>query len=510
MDKTFAVIPPIPPNNYEILTVTINDGGIVGPALAPALLKGKINLTWEGTYTGSFPIEYLVADTVIFPQADTLYTPHISLAVDNAGGSGLKGTGNIGNMNFSLGIECDECYLGMNNRSETYLFDGSPFIMRITPTDTLVSAGLHYHDWLSRHPENGLPDGFRPQGTNTQGSNISFNWVRTGIIYSADSTIGMQITYYAPKKTPYNYMGQSIKFFNVTGGPIEDVYLGHIDDWDIPSDSGTRNGSGYDYNRRLMYQFGWETTAGDTFCEGVNDCADADKRFGGVSFIAQFARVMSNWPFDTTTADLNLHGSFTGKVNKYIADGHLRYDTLLIERINAGWSGFDLYTDPNPDSEFVDLMTLSLYGQYDLDMNDTLYFLRTMVSEYQDAGIAPNPTTFINSVDNARKGMKMAGDCCRAWGFPGDITSGTTPGVGDGTLINVLDILYLINYKFRGGPTNKWPQDGNPPVNGWNCEALMDVNADGAVNILDITDMIRFIYLIGPKQGAAFKLKCPQ
>ncbi len=493
VDKTFAVIPPTPPNNYEILTVTINDGGIVGPALAPALLKGKINLTWEGTNTGSFPIEYLVADTVIFPQADTLYTSQISLAVNNAGGAGLKSTGNIGNMNFALALECDECYLGMNNHSETYLFDGSPFVLRLTPTDTLVSAGLHYHDWLSRHPENGLPDGFRPQGTNTKGSNISFNWVRTGIFYSADSTIGMQITYYAPKKTPYNYIGQSIKFFNVSGGAIDDVYLGHVDDWDIPSDSGTRNGSGYDFGRRLMYQFGWETEVGDTFCDGLNDCADADMRFGGSSFIAQFGKTGSLTP----TYSSNLHGVFTDKVSEYLSEGHIQYDTLLNKRISLGWSGLDLYTDPNPDSTFMDLMMLSLYGQYDLDTDDTLYFLRTMVSEYQDAGIAPNPTTFLTSVDNARKGMKKAGGCCRAWGFPGDVSSSGTPGIGDHALPDILDIIYIINFKYKEGPTNKWPQDGNS-LNGWNCEALMDVNADGAVDILDILYLIAWKFKEDP------------
>jgi len=55
---------------------------------------------------------------------------------------------------------------------------------------------------------------------------------------------------------------------------------------------------------------------------------------------------------------------------------------------------------------------------------------------------------------------------------------------GDG-IVNLLDITYLIDYLYRGGP---------PPVDG---EAA-DVNHDGSINILDITYLIDFLYKGGP------------
>jgi len=55
---------------------------------------------------------------------------------------------------------------------------------------------------------------------------------------------------------------------------------------------------------------------------------------------------------------------------------------------------------------------------------------------------------------------------------------------GDGA-INILDITYLINYLYRGGPA--------PDPLG-----KADVNSDGTVNILDITYLINYLYKGGP------------
>jgi PKD repeat protein len=53
-------------------------------------------------------------------------------------------------------------------------------------------------------------------------------------------------------------------------------------------------------------------------------------------------------------------------------------------------------------------------------------------------------------------------------------------------LINILDIVYLINYKYKGGPE---------PVHLW----VADVNLDEDVNILDIVYLINYKYKGGPE-----------
>jgi hypothetical protein len=61
---------------------------------------------------------------------------------------------------------------------------------------------------------------------------------------------------------------------------------------------------------------------------------------------------------------------------------------------------------------------------------------------------------------------------------------------GDGALMpNILDLTYLVDYIFRGGP--------KPP-----CPKEADVNSDAAVaNILDLTYLVDFIFRGGPPPG---------
>ena len=67
---------------------------------------------------------------------------------------------------------------------------------------------------------------------------------------------------------------------------------------------------------------------------------------------------------------------------------------------------------------------------------------------------------------------------------------GTCGDVNDDDQINILDIIFIIDYRYKSGP----PPD--PYDNG-------DVNSDGNVNILDIIYLINYLYKSGPA------LNCP-
>jgi len=67
------------------------------------------------------------------------------------------------------------------------------------------------------------------------------------------------------------------------------------------------------------------------------------------------------------------------------------------------------------------------------------------------------------------------------------IERGLCGDMNDDQAINILDIVYLINYKYKGGPE---------PVN----MGMADVNhCDGNINILDIIYLINFKYKAGPE-----------
>jgi len=246
----------------------------------------------------------------------------------------------------------------------------------------------------------------------------------------------------------------------------------------------------------LMYMYGWETATADTFCGGQNDCADADKRYGGSAFIAQWGfdgeqTGLARWTYNPFQQCV-----FSWKNSTYTRGGHIGYDSLYQQRLSAGCFGGDTYSDPDPDSTFMDLMDIAVYGSYELGVNDTLYFLKTMVSTYQDSGPAPNPVNFLSSVDAAVANLKgKAGYCCKVWGIPGDANADRT--------VNVLDIIYAIDFKFKGGPDVKWPDVNGNLGPAFSCTSILDCNVDGNVNVLDV------IYLIDHKFKGGPAPNCP-
>ena len=71
-----------------------------------------------------------------------------------------------------------------------------------------------------------------------------------------------------------------------------------------------------------------------------------------------------------------------------------------------------------------------------------------------------------------------AGNCCQAWGTPGDANSDHN--------INLLDILHTISYVYDGA-------FGDPP-NPNGCDELLDANGDSIINLLDILYTIDYVY----------------
>jgi hypothetical protein len=80
--------------------------------------------------------------------------------------------------------------------------------------------------------------------------------------------------------------------------------------------------------------------------------------------------------------------------------------------------------------------------------------------------------------------------CCDIWGVPGDADLDRK--------VNILDIVYVINFKYKGGPGVKWPEESyNPPTTS-NCDNIMEVDGQAGINILDIVYLINYKYKGGP------------
>lgn len=109
-------------------------------------------------------------------------------------------------------------------------------------------------------------------------------------------------------------------------------------------------------------------------------------------------------------------------------------------------------------------------------------------------GSAGNSTSFKlrGTISQTATGAGASGSIVLHHGYYQDLAGSflcdCVPGEVDGTSpINLLDILYAIDYKYKSGPA---------PVPYETCSA--DVNCDCIVNLLDILYLIDFKYKSGP------------
>jgi len=503
----------LPGNSFDI-TLTINNGGIVDELYSPAVLTGRI--IFESDSPGgsdTLNISFIVADTLQIPEMSIIYTDQIGLAVGNDGSYGCGLYDTLGQMDFhvlgSADIECDTCSKGIGNFAHKYLYDASPFILTNIDNDRRISASVHNMDWLSRYE--GVADGLRPlDGMSEIIEGANADYLKTGIACSADSTVGLKSIYVAPQHPDTGeFIVQILKYYNLTDETIDDLFVGTVEDWDIPSDSGVRNTSDFDVDRKVMYMTGWEAAQADTFCnssEKGNDCNESDLRYGGSTFFGGFQYKSGGIGTDNKVE--KNQGVFTAKTVSWLGDnlrGHLPAERLY-DTLNSAFYGYSPWwaTDwgaGGAESLYRDLTMITSFGQYALGVEDTLTFVRFLVSEYQGglAGIQ-------ESIDKARA-YTLHYLCCDIWGKPGDANTDYA--------VNILDVVYIINSIYKNGDGVKWPSSTYDPdgESDWptdNCDNLMNVDesitGNGHVNILDVVYLINFLYKNGPSPECPYSI----
>jgi len=498
-----GTITEVVPGNYFDIGVVVNTGGIVNET---AVLNGVITFNWGDGKVSTLPVGYIVADTVQLYEQDTLFTQHIGITVANTGnyGGGLYDT--CGRMDFhimgNLGLECDTCQAGVGSAEWKYLAEGSPFVVRsVAVDDYRVSASISSHGMYSEAVGTEIKDGFRAMEGQPAEYDATFcKYTESGTYVSADSTIGLINQMIAPMTSTdtSDFFVLVTKFFNKTAAIIPDIYVGTAEDWDIPADTGSRNTSGFDADRKLMYMTGWEVSNADTFCSSTgpgsqNNCTDADMRAGGSSFWSSHQYKGTGVAKIANKGD-EPQGSFTFKGTNWIGGdvrGHLPAERLY-DTLNGsffGYSPWEATSGTEAESIYQDLAMITSFGQFDLGIGDTLTFVKFLASEY-DGGIAGIQST----IDKARL-FTLNYLCCDIWGLAGDANT-------DGKL-DILDIVHVINFKYKAGDGVKWPSATYDPngLSGYptsNCNALMNTNSHltgGAnIDILDIVYLINFKY----------------
>jgi hypothetical protein len=461
--------------NYAVLDVYLNQGGVI--TSGPTAVDGYLVFHSDAAGTGvdSFHIHLIVADSVQFPEWANIRTECTRIKFNNAGNIGNGGNPPNGGYNLNYFGDCDttDNRAGSDDNANVYIYDMSPFILRISGGDTLLSSYIFDADWLSS-------DGFRPL-TGLYVDSTTYpddQYAYTGKFLTKDSAYAVEVEYFAPTamdSCKFIVMKQRFYLEGITSA--SNVYVGDLMDWDIPSDSGVENGSNFDHStgdasRDLFYCYGGEYSADSVV---NNDCVLADQRLGGLAFYNGYKK-----PFRKVEDSLqNPAGPWWTHLNHDWVQptGNFIGSQLYRKIVNMGtqwkaWSG-------GGDSSYEDLHMVAVYGKFDLTKNDTLVFVKIIAMEY-DGGVSG----MLSTIDKARAWIAGRPEiftwpvhimtCCN---MPGD--------ANNNGVINILDITYEINYVYKGGPA--------PP-----CKPEGDANGNCVINILDITYLINFVYKGGP------------
>ena len=394
------------PNSAD-MHVLLNKGGAYTAAAAVGF-DGIIE--FAGNFLGSpdtLKIHLIIADTVQAPQIRAIRTAKKRLAINNAGNMGNNGALDSA-MSFFNDCDTMNNRIGADDNARIYLYDASPFVMRIKGSDTIINSYFMNNDWLHG-------TGFRPlKKITVDSSNSAYQYAYTEQYLSSDSMIGVESWYWAPLTADSSdFIIQKIKISNKSGSYIGQIYVGEMMDWDIPSDSGVENGSTFDATRNLMYCFGAEYMA-DTGNYAVgsrgNDCILADQRVGGFAFYKGFKlpAISSADTFTTFQGVMTLTNSdWTAPVGNYVPG--------QLWRKFQGFSGYEPWQSTQPsmeDSLYQDLGMVAIFGQYSLASYQSLGFIKILATG--NAGVNDLKTT----IDKARqwilnhKSVIEAFGCC--------------------------------------------------------------------------------------------------
>jgi hypothetical protein len=271
---------------------------------------------------------------------------------------------------------------------------------------------------------------------------------------TGDSAIGLLVEYYAPTAEQYcNFVIQKLRFWNKTEITLNAVAVGEALDWDIPNfDHGSNNESGYDPDRKIIYQYCCTTDP----CDSTKPC----QRYGGIAP-----------PLDTTFKNsMTLQNAiYVYTTGPFGEDAPLPPDTM--------YGGPSLAALDSCE----DLFTLVTFDVYDLDPADTQCVIKILATSKND----PAAAQLKLSVGDAHFFADGHEDIpCTSGPGPCDCKPGDANGDGD---INVGDAVYLISFVFKGGPA---------PTPYATCSG--DANCDCAANVGDAVFIIAYVFKGGP------------
>ncbi|SYZ73313.1 Serine protease, subtilase family (modular protein) [Candidatus Zixiibacteriota bacterium] len=222
-------------------------------------------------------------------------------------------------------------------------------------------------------------------------------------------------------------------------------------------------------------------------------------RFYDTSYTSYYVGI--NGAISFTNSEVNVSGYYSGfdipgaPFSTLVA---AFWNDLTIDSLNRGHGNIYRYNSPTNDTVIIEWYRVGNFNS----MTDTLTTFELILTkdgnilmQYYNVGTTGLNSTAVIGLDNSEcaaepyvghgnppANIVASGEAVRFLQHVPLVMAGDANNNGS---INILDVSYIINFLYRGGP---------PPV----PLASADVNCNGATNIIDVSYLISYLYKSGP------------
>jgi hypothetical protein len=484
-------------SNIKYGTITLNTAGkIVDDGTgATQYVRGAIIFTSNAPSSpDTIPVDFWVGDTLYKPTWDTMTTTCFALTVATNGNFGNQGRGKV-NLDYWNLPDCDTVDTIPGN-TDVYLSDGSPVIcytQKTTMTSPPAGKTLDTVANFSMYGDGFLSDrGFRAVTAHTPVTLVSDHYeFYSGVFTTNDSNIAFEKTWYAPASGSDCFLIQRLRVYSYDQRTHSGLSIGEAVDWDIPTDSGSDNGCGYDATRRMIWQTGYE------YNQDPTECLNNDVRTGGMAYLG-------GWWQDYDEPEI---GTAVPDTAYFFTAYSTSYNVGIVElqnNIDQAIAWFAAHPAIKP-TVHAETKTIDFVGAYTADNPTLVYPTGSFKTSELYRNMRTKHTTnkyvlFTDSVTDLHMVMTFVNDfelsgrgCC--------INNRGNANNDAQDKCTVPDVTFLLAY-FFGTPT------GPAPVCPEEANANGDLKPDGSdrVTVTDVTYLLT--YFFGIPTGPAPK-PCP-
>lgn len=368
----------------------------------------------------------------VLPVIDTLTTDSVSLVVSNFGNAA-----NTGSETYTLD------YGDNGDCSSVYMYDGSVLIVRVNGSDTTLDRSFFSSNSFK------MPIGGIPRTPPVLIGNHMY--YSTGEFVTGDEAIGITKEWYAPQDVDHpTFMIQCLSVYSYDGQTHQNVTIGDVIDWDVPTTTAADNVGGFNASHKLVFQTGI----------GFG-CTKNTERLGAMAFLG----IQEG---DSCIAAGTPYGAYTESNPTYLyPTGNFVPSELLDRMVQGGFSASGVVEDQHS------VMTYRVSETIGPD--DTLRFWTFVGTIRQGTEV-----TMANRIQSAKTWLNanVLGSCDCCVGDRGNVDGSPDEAATLG------DLTVMIDHLFISLDPLSCPEEAN-----------VNESVDGEITLGDLTVMIDHLFV---------------